>query len=236
MSDDLLSQAVRALREETSSPRGARELTRARIMASVRETHRRRMKAVSIVVPLVAVLVVGTALATATGNMPEVWQLLTGGREKVEAPPVATIGAPDRGPRPASEPEVPLEPPVAAVEPEVAEEEEKPTKSSVPVASSKRKDADPQELYRDAHQAHFQRGDCGAAITAYERYLGAAPRGRFAAEASYNRALCLIRVGRTSEARTALQPFAKGLHGGYRRAEAGALLDALDVRDAESGE
>jgi hypothetical protein len=244
MNDDRLSEAVRALREETSCLTGAGELTRARIMASVRETRRQRMRAVMIVVPLAAVLVAGTALATATGKMPEAWQRLwTGLTERAEEP---SKGVPVGGPQGQPDPEqAPAPEPDAAVEGEAIDlaKPGEPKAGATAGVSGRgpgasvsaplpRKDSDPQELYREAHRAHFQQGDCVAAIAAYERYLAAAPRGRFAAEASYNRALCLVRAGRTPEAKAALQPFAEGRHGGYRRAEAQALLDALGAREA----
>jgi hypothetical protein len=37
----------------------------------------------------------------------------------------------------------------------------------------------------------------------------------------------LVRLGRNAEARTALEPFASGAFGGYRKAEASALLERL---------
>ena len=49
----------------------------------------------------------------------------------------------------------------------------------------------------------------------------------FAPEARYNRALSLVRLGRTQEARSALEPFANGAYGGYRKDEAKALLDRI---------
>lgn len=78
-----------------------------------------------------------------------------------------------------------------------------------------------------AHQAHFVDHDFGAALRAWDAYLGAAPAGRFAPEARYNRALCLVRLGRKGEAESALRPFADGAYGGYRRDEAKALIEAL---------
>jgi hypothetical protein len=65
-------------------------------------------------------------------------------------------------------------------------------------------------------------------LRGWDAYLSAAPRGRFAPEARYNRALTLIRLGRRDEAREALRPFAEGAHGDYRRDEAARLIDALD--------
>ena len=81
--------------------------------------------------------------------------------------------------------------------------------------------------YLEAHQAHFGAHDYARALTLWERYLQEFPRGRFAAEAQYNRALCLVRLGRTAEAKQALEPFASGRFGGYRQSEAQALVKAL---------
>ena len=83
------------------------------------------------------------------------------------------------------------------------------------------------ELYRRAHQAHFTEHDPARALGLWEAYLREAPRGRFAVEARYNRALCLVRLGRHAEARAALEPFAKGAVGSYRQHEAAELLEAL---------
>jgi hypothetical protein len=58
--------------------------------------------------------------------------------------------------------------------------------------------------------------------------LRAYPRGHYALEARYNRALTLVRLGRTEEASRALRPFAEGTSHGYRQAEASALLEALE--------
>ena len=46
-------------------------------------------------------------------------------------------------------------------------------------------------------------------------------------EARYNRALCLVRLGRAAEARAALQPFADGTLAHYRADEARALVQSL---------
>ncbi|EYF00728.1 hypothetical protein [Chondromyces apiculatus] len=83
-------------------------------------------------------------------------------------------------------------------------------------------------LYKEAHRLHFVARNASAALAAWDAYLRADPRGRFATEARYNRALCLVRLGRATEARSALDPFARGAFGGYRQAEAQALLDAMD--------
>ena len=102
-------------------------------------------------------------------------------------------------------------------------------KALVPSAGPSAKPAlDPaHELYRAAHRAHFSQHDFARALSAWEAYLAKAPRGRFAIEAEYNRALCLVRLGRSAEARRALEPFADGARGGYRQRDASELVEAL---------
>lgn len=96
-------------------------------------------------------------------------------------------------------------------------------------ASSEAPPIDPADaLYATAHRLHFVQRDPAAALQAWNTYLRAAPAGRFAVEANYNRAICLVRLGRSTEAKAALSIFASGAAGGYRRAEAKALLDALE--------
>jgi hypothetical protein len=82
-------------------------------------------------------------------------------------------------------------------------------------------------LYAVAHRAHFDDRDPARALVAWDAYLADDPRGPFAPEARYNRALCLVRLGRASEAAQALQPFADGAYGAYRAEESRKLLAAL---------
>src|SRR5690606_9995452 len=64
---------------------------------------------------------------------------------------------------------------------------------------------DPEEArYRAAHETHFVARDWSRALRAWDDYLAAYPKGRFAPEARYNRALALVRLGRRDEAREAL--------------------------------
>jgi TolA-binding protein len=91
-------------------------------------------------------------------------------------------------------------------------------------------------LYRAAHELHFHGDDVPAALAAWDEYLAASPHGAFAIEARYNRALCLVKLGRLDEARTALAPFAAGevAPAGYRRDEAARLIERIDHRLANS--
>lgn len=83
-------------------------------------------------------------------------------------------------------------------------------------------------LFAEAHRRHFVERDPHRALAAWDRYLAAAPNGRFVPEARYNRALTLVRMGRNVEAKRGLELFANGMYGPYRQDEAHALLDALD--------
>jgi hypothetical protein len=91
---------------------------------------------------------------------------------------------------------------------------------------------DPQALYAQAHALHFHGHDPARALAAWDRYLAVASldiRGGLVLEARYNRAICLVRLGQREEARQALQPFADGRWGDYRRDDAQALLGELDA-------
>jgi hypothetical protein len=81
------------------------------------------------------------------------------------------------------------------------------------------------ELFRRAQTLHTAHD--GAALAAWDAYLRIATQGVLVPEARYNRALCLIRMGRRAEAKLALTPFARGEYGAYRRTEAQTLLAEL---------
>jgi hypothetical protein len=85
------------------------------------------------------------------------------------------------------------------------------------------------QLYQRAHELHFRQHDFAGALAAWDVYLARTVSGPLALEARYNRAICLTRLGRTAEARTALLPFARGDYGGYRQAEASALLNGSNT-------
>jgi hypothetical protein len=87
-------------------------------------------------------------------------------------------------------------------------------------------------LYMTAHQVHFVEKDPARAVQAWDAYLQAAPNGRFAPEARYNRAIMLVRLGRREDAIRELRPFADGTYGSYRQADARALINALESPDA----
>lgn len=241
MSDDLLERATRALKESGEPSSEELRRTRMRVMDTARSSQRRRARVVYVAFPIAAVLVATTAWAASTGRLGAavrgVKNLFSPAEPTValSAPPpptVATQPPPPEQPReeapapPAPEPEPPP-PPVVSAPP--------PPRPSV-VAPPKVADADVDDassvditLYKHAHRLHFVDKSYGAALDAWDEYLRGSPGGAFVIEARYNRAICLVKLGRKAEARIALQPFADGkVGGGYRRDEAAKLLDALD--------
>lgn len=143
----------------------------------------------------------------------------------LEPPPSAPVEAPRVAPSAVHTPRIERTAPSAAVAPTSAAEPA-PAPVNPPPNPPEANDA-AHELYRVAHQAHFVEHDFASALRAWDAYLAAAPNGRFAPEARYNRALCLVRLGRKDDAERALRPFADGSYGTYRRDEAKALIEAL---------
>ncbi|MBN1608434.1 MAG: hypothetical protein JW940_17515 [Polyangiaceae bacterium] len=265
MSDDLLREATRAVRETTEDSGDTGAFTRMRIMHSLHGARRRRMTRVVVWAPLAAILAGATA-AAATGQAARVWLAIERAvlsepspADTYEPPAARRTRSGSRGPAKPTAPEPATsdtsEPSVA--EPEatrapVTEERVSSIAKSKPRAPALDRDARTAssglaaagpsaedlaaarelDLYRAAHRAHFREHDCPGAIQAWERYLAQAPRGRFTLEARYNRALCLVRLGREDAAAAALRPFAQGSFGGYRQSDARALLEALESRDA----
>lgn len=91
---------------------------------------------------------------------------------------------------------------------------------------------DADAAYRRAHRLHFTRKDYAAALSAWNEYLRVAPAGdQWLPEARFNRAIALHRLGRHGDARRALEPFASGVYGGYRRDEAKRLIEQLQPSD-----
>jgi hypothetical protein len=236
MTDDLLKAATRALHEETAEEAGDGRFTRARVMASLHQGKVKRRTRLAFILPIAACLAAGTAWGAATGRLPAMFHAvgqLVGYSSKPSAPKLDERVAPKSQKKSAPELQVspPLESPaeparVVEAKPEprvVTTPSAKPSAS--PASSAEFRDADG-DLYRLAHEAHFTSHDYGRALAGWNAYLQAAPRGRLATEARYNRAICLLRLGRDAEARQALQPFAFGSMG-YRQNEARELLEEL---------
>jgi hypothetical protein len=103
--------------------------------------------------------------------------------------------------------------------------------ASAPAPAVEESDAGSIDLadYKRAHKLHFSEQNYAAALPAWETYLHDHPGGSFAVEARYNRAICLVKLGRNAEAKSALEPFAQEkVAGGYRQEQAKALLEVLE--------
>ena len=204
--DRTFAASVAAFRDATARAADGRA-TRARVLIAAGARQRRRAllrrSALGLAVVVVVVALSGSAAWTALGH----WR-----GASTFAPPVESASV---------ERPVALGRAVAAPAPVVALTI--PVPSSVTRASSR---ADEEaRAYGRAHEAHFVTNEPRAALELWDRYLGRYPRGTFAPEARFNRALCLLRVGRPDEAVEALRPFAAGAYGGYRQREAATLID-----------
>jgi hypothetical protein len=82
-------------------------------------------------------------------------------------------------------------------------------------------------VYARAHRAHFVEDAPAQALSAWNSYLALFPAGIFSPEARFNRALCLVHLGKFVEASAALDPFARGEFGAYRQQEAVRILEWL---------
>jgi hypothetical protein len=239
MSDDLLESATRALREEGDEPADG-SFTRARVMASLHQGRVKRRTRLAFVLPLAACLAGGTAWGAATGRLPAVFHAISNMVSYTSSAPPPSKPSGVRAPATSA---TPAEPPVEAVPvveppplsaPPVPQPSAQPARpafsappaaSAAPSSSAAFSDRDG-DLYRLAHDAHFASHDYARALVGWDAYLRAAPSGRLATEARFNRALCLLRLGRDEEAKRALQPFALGTFG-YRQAESQQLLEEL---------
>jgi TolA-binding protein len=234
MNDDLLQAAKRALREESADDSNDGRFTRARVMASLHQGKVKRRTRLAFILPLAACLAAGTAWGAATGRLPAMFhavgQLVGYRNPSHEASEPQAKARASTGNSKAAAPAVvaPVAPtPVAEPPPAPAKTAATPSAKPAPSLSSSAgfRDTDG-DLYRLAHEAHFTSHDYARALTGWNAYLQAAPNGRLATEARYNRAICLLRLGRDAEARHALEPFASGKMG-YRQNEARDLLDEL---------
>jgi hypothetical protein len=245
MSDDLLDLAARALREETESEAQGNQFARARVLASLHQARVRRHKRLVFIAPFGLLFAAASAWGMASGRVPELARQVAQAIGLLEAPaqPSARPRQPASAKPSAPEPPRRAEPEAEPAAPEPTSEEAAlpvaPRVSPRPVKSEPRPTPRPanddlpspddpgHELYRAAHRAHFGERDAARALAGWDEYLAQARGGRFALEARYNRALCLVRLKRNEDARRALEPFARGDHGAYRRDEASRLLEAL---------
>lgn len=80
-------------------------------------------------------------------------------------------------------------------------------------------------LYREAREAFMNGGENARVLKLWDRYLAEFPAGTFVPEARFSRAVCLLRLGHKSQAKSELEVFSNG--SGYRKREAQELLSTL---------
>lgn len=247
----ILDRAIRELREETAlEVDGA--ITRQRIEAGwLHRRARARLLRRTTTMTALAVLMGGGAWAAnmyvrSRPNAP-----LNAGSPPVERPPMAgrsrspAPSTSNASPAPSPQlPSVPAAPPSqssrspAASEAPVTKRAPGPGGRPARLAADARAavaEADSQPpptdaattAYAAAHQAHFVDRDWPRALDFWSRYLALAPTGPLAPEAHFNRAVCLLRLGRHLDAASELEPFAAGQWRGYRQREAAQLLAAM---------
>jgi TolA-binding protein len=248
MTHDPLFEATRALRELSDVESDAERFTRQKVLLDIRQRQRTKARRTIFAVPLAVFAIGSVAMAATRGHIPEPvrkWVAQVTGIESVaherraivpRAMPSVSESPSDRLPEASgvsSAPEVPAAPIALAPEPSLP-----PAASPAPAASSGRggpATADSPlteaefQRYRLAHEAHFIKKDPEAALALWNDYLAHAPSGRLAVEARYNQALCLLKLGRTREAKHALAPFVSGTYGAYRKQEAQSLIATINA-------
>lgn len=246
MTTDRLGELIEAFREETAHRDRDVRVLRGRVLRSV-EAQRKVVRPPAWLVPLLAVLVGTGALAATSSRAAS--RLAAWLHPVVAAPSEPTRDRKaDRG-RVAPTTQRAVVAPVLQPSPsrEIVAIEDLPADGPIPAphrasvsgvapgaeAVSPPRGCAPSEelaLYRTAHDLHFGGGEPARALAAFREYLARYPDGALATEARFNEAVCLARLGRKSEARTQLEPFASGAYGAHLRAKAEELL-AAPLRD-----
>lgn len=230
MTDDALSPWIRAYCDENSGASLDARAIRRRVLAFGGARQRRHLFVVRYVLPVAATFFGSVALAASQGALPRLDEVRAWlGVTEARAPEVMPAGA-RRSKVRAHAPTV-TRPSAPALQPVPAVALEDLAVQAEPPSSGPRTSPDPLHAdlaaYEEAHRLHFHASDASRALTGWNSYLAFHPGGTFAPEAHLNRAVCLLRLGRRSEARAALEGLAATPSGAYAGDRARALLDAM---------
>lgn len=229
MSDEVLDAVIHAYREEHSGASLDVRAVRRRLVAKLLVRQRRRATRLRFVVPLAATFFGSVALAGTQRSLPGLervreWLGVTAG----DARPAP--GPDERAPRVIAATRAPAAPPIAAPAsaPEKVSLEDLPLGPPAPAPAHSAPDALRPDLarYAAAHRLHFHGGDPARALEAWSAYLAHHPGGVFVPEARFNRASCLLRLGRRSEARAVLRDIERA--GGSYAERAREVIEALE--------
>ncbi len=225
--DDLLDSATEALRQVTRSSGSypAVNDTLDHLLGAIGRERRARQRRGFMVLALSFALLGSTTWAATTGRFPMPWHAAEGLLGSATTRHAASLSddAEERSEHAALATSSVLVIPPAPIE-------SLPTTRGRQPRRLEDTSTNIEALYEVAHHAHFVAHDPAVALAAWDRYLLAMPEGQFVLEAQYNRALCLIRLGRIEEAIVALDEFTVGAHEGYRQKDAQALVAALRER------
>jgi hypothetical protein len=238
---DELELAIAALRAHRQGDSVAASVSEAKILERVRK-HHQRLKKWRWALPLAAVFVASTVWAAGQAAVRAsvramVYQALHGDsppapKATAKLHPVVTAPTPSKSVSVPPVPELPSEEPPLPNSLTQASSTQTSLTLSAPrqVGSNATTTAgaeSPLALYRVAHSLHFEHRNSEVALIAWDRYLAVDAHGPLVLEARFNRAVCLVSLGRDAEARLALAPFANGEYGSYRRDEARSILSRL---------
>jgi hypothetical protein len=207
----ILDEATRALREDGAMPAMRKRALRDRVLATPRK---RKLRAIRWAMPIAAVLAAAS-----------VWASVARERHRVPPPVVAPAAT-----TMATAPIIPTTTVVPVVV--TTASASVPIVAHVAPTTSTKPPTDDGEhralrAYREAERLQFEEKDYARALDAWDRYVPLAGKSPLLVDAKWQRALCLVRLGRSDEAREALEPFARGDLGAYRQSEARTILDAL---------
>ncbi|HEX4514355.1 MAG TPA: hypothetical protein VGH87_30030 [Polyangiaceae bacterium] len=209
-----LEEATRALREDGAMNVARKRALRDRVLATPR---RRSLRAIRWAMPIAAVLAAASVWASVA-------------REHRASPLVAPAIASNTPT--VMTPVASITPPIVVAVASVTASAPAPIATRVHAVATKPAPPDDSErralrAYREAERLQFDEKDYARALDAWDRYIPLAGKSPLLVDAKWQRALCFVRLGRSGDAREALEPFARGELGAYRQNEARTILDAL---------